>query len=88
MQRGLDQVLKEIDIFLHNRKKKDPFVSIKTIAQRGWIGGLSYSSINKLVDSGTLPAISVDLKGARGPLRKVHNADIKRYIIEAYGGES
>lgn len=88
MQRGLDQVLKEIDTFITNRKKKDPFVSIKTIALRRWIGGLSYSSINKLVDSGDLPAISVDLKGARGPLRKIHNADIKRYLVKAYGEES
>jgi len=88
MQRGQDQVLKEIDAFIATRKKKDPFVSLKTIAQRGWIGGLSYSSINKLVDSGDLPAISVDLKGERGPLRKVHYVDIKRYITEAYGGES
>jgi hypothetical protein len=87
MQQGLEQVLQEIDNFINNRKKNDPFISIKTIAQKGWTAGVSYSSVKKLVDSGQLPSMSVDLGGERGPLRKVHFEDLKNYITKSYERE-
>jgi len=85
MQEGLEQVIQEIDEYSSNHK--DPFISIKTIAQKGWVGGLSYSSIKKLVESGELKSISLNLGGERGPIRKVHYADIKDYITRAYQRE-
>ena len=82
MIEGLENIIS--DIQKHVDKTGEQYLSIRTIANKGWLIGAKYSSVKKLVDGGLINSFSLNLgSDKREPIKKVHYKDLVNYITNS-----
>lgn len=82
MRQGLNSIVESVNVYASEHGE---YLTIRTIADNGWLIGAKYNSIRKLVESGQLKSFTLDLQSEkRKPIMKIHYKDLVSYLEESY----
>jgi len=80
---AIDNLIKSIETFVE--ETGDVYLSLRAIAEHGWLIGAKYATVKKMVDSGLIKSFSLNLGSTkRNPIKKVHYKDLENYLVENY----
>lgn len=82
MEQGLTSIVESVEKYA---KEHGEYITIRTIAENGWLIGAKYNSIKKIITSGQLKHFTLDLQNkSRSPVIKVHYKDLISFLSENY----